>query len=125
MEWEKNCDTLFKYSAQVTKDGLKRVAKLIGIEPLPDQLLSVARKIPDTGICIGAKVTYYPMSSSISPEKKLGKFNTAYDGRNFITIIYAADGETYLVKNYSKITEILENLGYIFDFDLLIPNYPE
>lgn len=125
MEWEKNCDTLFKYSAQVTKDGLKRVAKLIGIEPLPDQLLSVARKIPDTGICIGAKVTYYPMSSSISPEKKLGKFNTAYDGRNFITIIYAADGETYLVKNYEKITEILENLGYIFDFDLLIPNYPE
>lgn len=125
IEWKKNCDTLFKYSVNTTKNNLKRIAKLIGIEPLPDDILSVARRIPDTGIYIGTKVTYYPMSSSISPEKKLGKFNTAYDGRNFITIIYAADGETYLVKNYPRISEILENIGYVFDFDLLIPNYPE
>ena len=125
MEWEKNCSKLLQYSAEITKEELKKSALSSGLKSLPAKILCKARKIPDTGIHIGNKVTFYPMSTSKYPDNKLGKFNTAFDGQDFITIIYSADGETYLVKNFYKIDEILEDYGYIYDFDLLIPNLPE
>lgn len=68
---------------------------------------------------------FYPMASIKFPhidKSKVGKFNT--DNENHLLLVYAGDGDTYLIKddtNINPMVAALKDSGYKHDKNLYVP----
>ena len=88
--------------------------------------LTPSSKIPFTGIYDQkAHRMFYPMASIKFPhidKSKVGKFNT--DNKNHLLLVYAGDGDTYLIKddtNINPMVAALKDSGYKHDKSLYVP----
>ena len=88
--------------------------------------LTPSSKIPFTGIYDQkAHRMFYPMASIKFPhidKSKVGKFNT--DNENHLLLVYAGDGDTYLIKDDTNINPMVATLkdnGYKHDKSLYVP----
>lgn len=88
--------------------------------------LTPSSKIPFTGIYDQkAHRMFYPMASIKFPhidKSKVGKFNT--DNENHLLLVYAGDGDTYLIKddtNINPMVAALKDSGYKHDKNLYVP----
>ena len=88
--------------------------------------LTSESRIPFTGIYDQkTQKTFYPMANIKFPHidpSKLGKFNTDYE--NHLLLVYAGDGDTYLIKddtNINPMVAALKDSGYKHDKSLYVP----
>ncbi len=88
--------------------------------------LTSESRIPFTGIYDQkTQKTFYPMANIKFPHidpSKLGKFNTDYE--NHLLLVYAGNGDTYLIKDDTNINPMVATLkdnGYEHDKSLYVP----
>lgn len=85
--------------------------------------LNESTKIPFAGIYDSKKRRiFYPMCSIRFPHcyvERLGKYNI--DPETKMLIVYAGDGNTYLLTADSSIIEDIKNAGYSLDSNLYVP----
>lgn len=121
--WYHMINVVNKYNANTACKLLKSKWETLEVP----SFLDIASKIPLTGVYDFKKgKMWYGMASIHFPhinEKKLGKFNFDYDQANLL--VYAGDGDTYLLHNPSSIStlvELLEIAGYNMDKSLYVPS---
>lgn len=120
-KWYHMFNIIGQYNAITAHDLLAHESKLKILS-----FFKTSNKIPFCGIYDpkGCKM-FYPMASIKFPyidREKLGKFNFDYDNRKLL--VYAGDGNTYLISTESltPMIDALKDAGYILKEDLYIPS---
>lgn len=118
--WYHMTNTINKYNATTACE----LVKLLKGDSLGfPSFLNESTKIPFSGIYDSKKGRmFYPMCSIRFPHchaEKLGKYNI--DPETKMLIVYAGDGNTYLLTKDSSIIEDIKNAGYSLDPNLYVP----
>lgn len=121
--WYHMTNVVNKYNANTAYKILKSKRKTLEVP----SFLDVESKIPLTGVYDFKKgKMWYAMASIRFPhinEEKLGKFNFDNDQANLL--VYAGDGDTYLLHPLSCVSTLVEQLeiaGYNMDKSLYVPS---
>ena len=121
-EWFHMINVINHYNYEKAKERIISFASSKNFANIPLSILQDAVKIPEKGIWVNElKGFFYPMASNHYPFcdlKKVGLFNIV----NRRGILYANDGNTYILNTCSEFTaQMLEELGYHFSPKLFVP----
>lgn len=119
--WYHMTNVVNKYNAIMAYELLKLKGNSLKLPSFIDE----SSKIPFSGIYDSKKGRiFYPMASIRFPhcdEKKLGNFN--FDSETQHLLVYAGDGNTYLLKaeSLTSMVATLKDAGYKHDKSLYVP----
>lgn len=119
--WYHMTNVINKYNATTACKILQLQGESKSLD-VPD-VLDESSKIPFSGMYDSKKGgMFYPMASIRFPHcniEKLGKYNVDFKSQNLI--VYAGDGNTYLLTATASVIRAILNAGYSLNSNLYVP----